>query len=310
MHDMQKSSPYHPALQLVFLLITALIGVLIFSFLGGLAWFLLDPQASLASLLNNNMNKMNLNFLKIIQIFSSTGMFIAGPIAFAYLNKTKPKAYFYFDQPVKWTLLFLVISIMLFSNPLLDLINTLNQKMALPDFLKSLETWMKEKEVQAAEVTKQLLVMKTYGDLMVNLFMIAIIPAIGEELFFRGGIQNILKEWFKNHHVAIWVTAILFSAIHLQFYGFFPRMFLGALFGYLLVYGKSIWLPILGHFLNNGIAVITAFVIQKQGKSLDEFDQATSYPYYSYAISSIITLVLLLMFFNQTKKENLNINYG
>jgi membrane protease YdiL (CAAX protease family) len=309
MHDIQKSSPYHPVIQIVFLLLMALVGALVFSVLGIIAWFVLDSEASLAVLANNNMATMNLSFLKILQIFSSTGAFIAGPIAFAYLNKAKPKSYFYFDEPLKWLFIFIVFAIMLFSNPLFDLINTLNQKMALPDFLKSVEIWMKEKEIQAAEVTKQLLAMKTYGDLMVNLLMIAIIPAIGEELFFRGGLQNIFKDWFKNHHVAIWVTAILFSSIHLQFYGFFPRMLLGALFGYLLVYGKSIWLPILGHFLNNGTAVVMAFVYQKQGKSIEELEKSSDYPYYGYAISSIITLVLLLYFFNEAKKLNLNKQY-
>jgi membrane protease YdiL (CAAX protease family) len=309
MRDMQKSSPYHPVIELVFLVIMAVLGAIVFSFLGVITWFIIDREASLALLVNNNMSTMNLNFMKILQIFSSTGAFIAGPIAFSYFNQTQPKSYFYFDQPLRWSLILFVLCLMLFSNPLFDLINTLNQKMSLPGFLKELEVWMKEKEIQAAEVTRQFLSMKTYGDLMLNLFMIAVIPAIGEELFFRGGVQNIFKDWFKNHHIAIWTTAILFSAIHLQFYGFFPRMLLGAFFGYLLVYGKSIWLPILGHFLNNGTAVIMAFMLQEEGKSIDELDQPSNYPYYSYAVSSIITLVLLIMFFRQAKKEKSIVRY-
>lgn len=302
MHDMQKSSPYHPVVELVFLVIMAFLGALVFSFIGAIVWLVLDREASLALITNNNTSAMNLNFLKTLQIFSSTGAFIVGPIAFASFNRVQVKSYFYFDQRIKWSLVGLMICLMLFSNPLLDFVNTLNQKMTLPGFLKELEVWMKEKEIQAAEVTKQILAMKTYGDLILNLFMIAVIPAIGEELFFRGGVQNILKDWFKNHHVAIWTTAILFSAIHLQFYGFFTRMLLGAFFGYLLVYGKSIWLPILGHFLNNGTAVIMAFILQKEGKSIDELDQPYNYPYYSYAVSSIITLVLLILFFRKAKK--------
>jgi membrane protease YdiL (CAAX protease family) len=302
---MQKSSAYHPVLQVLILVLMAIIGAAIFSLLGFLAWLLIDPQASLMALTNQEILGHNLLFMKIMQIFSSTGMFIVAPIAFAYINQQKPKSYYYFDQPLSLALVFLVVSILFFSNPVFDFLIHLNQKVTLPDFLKGIENWMKQKEDQAAEITKQLLEMKTLGDLALNLLMIAIIPAIGEELFFRGSLQNIFKSWFKNHHVAIWITAILFSAIHLQFFGFFPRLFLGALFGYLLVYGKNIWLPILGHFLNNASAVVYAFILQKNGGNLETLEKSGDYPYYLYAISSIITLVLLLIFFQQTKNEKL-----
>ena len=302
---MQKSSNYHPATQVLLLVILALFGAAIFSFLGIIAWLILDPQASLSILTNQENIASNLLFMKLMQIFSSAGMFIVAPITFAFINQQKPKSYFYFDKPLSLNLVFLVIAILFFSNPVFDLLIKLNQNIPFPDFLKTIEDWMKQKEDEVGQLTKQLLVMKTYGDLSVNLLMIAIIPAIGEELFFRGGLQNIFKSWFKNHHLAIWITAILFSAIHLQFFGFFPRLFLGALFGYLLVYGKSIWLPILGHFLNNASAVIYAFILQKNGESLETLEKAGDYPYPLYAISSIITLVLLLIFYKQTKNEKL-----
>ncbi|MEO5909817.1 MAG: CPBP family intramembrane glutamic endopeptidase [Pelobium sp.] len=302
---MQKSTAYHPAVQLIFLVLMAFIGAIVFTILGGLFWFFTDPNASLTALTAGDPAMMSLNFLRYVQISSSIGMFIAGPIAFAYLNEVKPKSYYYFDQPVHIYLLILVVAIMFFSNPLLEYITVLNQKMSLPDALKSVEIWMKNSEKQAAELTKKLLAMKGLGDLTINLVMIAIIPAIGEELFFRGGIQNILGQWFKNHHAAIWVTAIIFSSIHMQFYGFFPRMFLGALFGYLLVYGKNIWLAILGHFLNNGTAVVMAYIMQKQGKSLDELDQGTTFEWMGYTISTIFTVALLILFFKKAKEKQL-----
>ncbi|TAF81977.1 MAG: CPBP family intramembrane metalloprotease, partial [Sphingobacteriales bacterium] len=131
------------------------------------------------------------------------------------------------------------------------------------------------------------------------LLMIAILPAIGEELFFRGTIQNIFTALFKNPHVAVWLTAILFSAIHLQFYGFLPRMFLGALFGYLFIWGKSIWLPILGHFLNNGFAVIMAFRLQQEGKSISELDNAFSPSWYAILCSIVFTFACINIYFKQ-----------
>lgn len=301
MLHMRKSNAYHPLLQIMFLILCAVVGALVFTVIGVIAWFLFGSNANISMLMGNPL-EMDINLLRAIQISSSVGLFIAGPIAFTYINEVKPKHYFYFDTKFNPALLLIVFLLMLFSTPLFEWVALMNQKMNLPASLKDLEVWMKTKELEAGELTKKLLLMKGYGDLAINLVMIAIIPAIGEELFFRGGLQNILGQWFKNHHTAIWVTAIIFSAIHVQFYGFFPRMLLGALFGYLLLYGRSIYLPILGHFLNNGSAVLMAFIMQKQGKSLDNLDQTSSFNVYGYLISAIITLALLLYFFKQAKE--------
>src|SRR5690606_4268430 len=144
------------------------------------------------SLLGADPTTMDINFLRIVQISSSIGIFIAGPIAYAQTEKYKSASYFHFNRPLDISLIFTVFALMLLGAPLLELIASLNQKMALPEFLKGIELWMKEKEEQAAELTKQLLTMKSFGDLGINLIMIAVIPAIGEELLFRGGLQNIL----------------------------------------------------------------------------------------------------------------------
>jgi membrane protease YdiL (CAAX protease family) len=155
---------------------------------------------------------------------------------------------------------------------------------------------MKLKEAQMAEMTKQLLVMKSIPVLLINLLMLAIIPAVGEEFIFRGCLQKIFGRWIGNYHIAIWITAIIFSGIHFQFYGFMPRMLLGALFGYLLVWSGSLWLPILAHFMNNGVAVVTAYVFQQQGKPLElmyESDPA-SQPVF---IASIAVMAVLLWYF-------------
>ncbi|HEX7367232.1 MAG TPA: CPBP family intramembrane glutamic endopeptidase [Pelobium sp.] len=298
----QQSNAYHPLIQIMFLVLCATVGALVFTVIGLAFWFLFGSNGNIAMLTGNPL-AMDINLLRAMQISSSLGMFVAGPIAFAYINQVKPKIYFYLTPKLNPALLLIVFLLMLCSTPAFEWLALMNQKMELPTWLKNVEFWMKAKEVEAGELTKKLLVMKNYSDLAINLLMIAIIPAIGEELFFRGGLQNILAQWFKNHHVAIWVTAIIFSAIHLQFYGFFPRMLLGALFGYLLVYGKSIYLPILGHFLNNGTAVVMAFILQKQGESLDNLDQTSSFNSYGYLISAIITLALLSYFFKQAKER-------
>ena len=109
-----------------------------------------------------------------------------------------------------------------------------------------------------------------------------------------------------NHHVAIWLAAIIFSAIHLQFYGFIPRMLLGALFGYLFFWSKSIWLPMLAHFVNNATAVVTAYVYQRKGISLENLEAGSPSPSYIYLISFVGTAVLLLFFYKTAVSSSSN----
>jgi hypothetical protein len=86
---------------------------------------------------------------------------------------------------------------------------------------------------------------------------------VGEELLFRGALQNVLVEWTKKTHLSVWITAIIFSALHAQFYGFLPRMLLGVILGYTYIWSGSLWLPMLFHFLNNGLAVLFSYLIGK-----------------------------------------------
>jgi hypothetical protein len=310
MIDMQKSTAYPILIQFLFLILLAIAGAVVFTILSLVVWFLASNEpVNLATMTGNDPMLMDLNLLRALQIGSSVGLFIAAPIVFSYVLETKPKKYLYFDTPLKPILFLITFALVLCALPLLEFTAVINQNLNLPAALQDLEVWMKNSEEQAALLTKKLLQMNNLGDLTINLIMIAVIPAIGEELFFRGGLQNILGQWFKNHHAAIWVTAIIFSSIHMQFYGFLPRMLLGVLFGYLLVYSKNMWLPILGHLINNGTAVVMAYVFQKQGKSLDSLDETNSFNNTGYLISAVLTIVLLYFFFKLAKSDKPKINH-
>ncbi|MFN5325087.1 MAG: lysostaphin resistance A-like protein [Bacteroidota bacterium] len=161
----------------------------------------------------------------------------------------------------------------LFSLPLVNFMVLINEQMHLPEAFQSVEQWMIESEAQLKELTEAMLNMGSFSDLAINLFIIAIIPALAEELLFRGLLQRLFLEFTKNKHAAIWISAILFSAIHMQFYGFIPRMLLGVMFGYLLVWTGNIWVPILAHFVNNGFAVLAAYFMKKGEDNL--FDENT-----------------------------------
>ncbi|SFA43580.1 hypothetical protein SAMN04488511_103391 [Pedobacter suwonensis] len=240
--------------------------------------------------------------LKIIQISSSIGMFILPPIVLAYTEGQKPNTFYRFNKP-NFLPFVLVFAIMVVSMPIMEWVTVVNQKMVLPEFLKGLENWMKMKEQEAMKMTIQLITVRSNWDFVVNLVMIAVLPAIGEELFFRAGLQGSLQKMLGNHHIAIWSAAIIFSAIHFQFYGFVPRMLLGAGFGYLYYFSGSIWYAMFAHFLNNAYAVCAAFYMQKHHMPLDKADEPIGFPWYGYLISAIITIALFKFFKDSASRE-------
>ena len=144
--------------------------------------------------------------------------------------------------------------------PMISLLTEWNKGMELPSFLASMEEMMRQMEESAKEVTDQFLNTSSVGMMFVNLFVIALLPAVGEEMMFRGWLQRVLGK-SVNYHTAIWVSAFVFSAIHFQFYGFIPRMLVGAALGYLYCYTGSLWASIVAHFTNNAVAVISAFLV-------------------------------------------------
>jgi len=201
--------------------------------------------------------------------------------------------------------LVLAIFITIFALPFINFTGELNSRMELPQWLSGVESWMKNAEENVALLTEAFLKVDTTWELIFNLFMIAFLPAIGEELLFRGVIQKIFTGWTKNHHWGIWITAILFSALHIQFYGFIPRMLLGVLFGYLLIWSGSIWLPVIAHFVNNGFAVLAIHFINKN--LLDpkvENIGSTPDSYYTALISFVMVCVLLLIM-KQSNRDNI-----
>lgn len=238
---------------------------------------------------------------KVIQILSSIGTFILPAIFLAVTERKKVTQFYGFAKP-KIFLLAIVVAIMITSMPFMEWSAVWNQKMILPNFLKGLERWMKEKEDAAMQMTIALITVRNHWDFVVNLIMIAVLPAIGEELFFRAGLQGSLKKMFGNPHLAIWIAAIIFSAIHMQFYGFLPRMLLGAGFGYLYYYSGSIWYAMLAHFINNAYAVCAALYMQVHHMPLDNADEPIGFPWYGYLISAIITITLFKYFKDQAER--------
>jgi membrane protease YdiL (CAAX protease family) len=193
----------------------------------------------------------------------------------------------------------IAVLIIFIANPLINFTGELNAKLSLPESLSKLENWMKSTEESLAQLTKLYLKTESIGGLMFNLFMIALIPAIGEEFLFRGVIQRILSEWTKNNHLAIWLSAILFSALHFQFYGFLPRAILGAMFGYLFVISGNLWLPMIAHFINNAAAVVAYYLYGEGILNVDPEKIGINSKYQTTVIISSIMLIALYLIFKK-----------
>ena len=231
------------------------------------------------------------------------GLFLV-PALFLAFGEGKKMNIFYDFKTTKPTFLLLIIALMAVSMPLVEFSMQLNQKMVLPEFLKSIEEWMKSKEDGAMATTEALLKMDHIGTYLLNIILIGILPAVCEEMMFRGAIQRTLGRIFSNPHVAIWFSAFVFSAIHLQFYGFLPRFLFGAGFGYIYFWTRSLWYSIFAHFLNNTYSVTAAWYMQKNNIPLSESDKTTHFQWYGYVISVVLTVLLFKFLKNKTSKAD------
>ena len=252
----------------------------------------------------NYQNHYDINILKYFQILQSIGLFIIAPFLIAVLFSNKPLEYLKISKTTGIMTFILACLIMFSCMPLIEWMVDINSHLRLPHQFSEIEKWMKDSESNADVVTKAFLNVTTAKGLILNLIMIGFLPALGEELLFRGLLVKFFGEWTKNKHLGIIISAFLFSAIHFQFYGFIPRMMLGILFGYLFVWSGTIWIPVFVHLLNNSTAVITSY-LQSRGFIKVDVDKMFSFQnQYLYILFSLIaTTVFISLFYYYTNKK-------
>jgi len=146
--------------------------------------------------------------------------------------------------------------------PVLSPIIAWNAGVHFPSFLQDFEHWARAEEDRLADLTKSLMQFPTAGRLAVGLLVVGVVPALAEEVVFRGVLQPNLVRWFGSRHVGVWLTAAVFSAIHVQFFGFVPRMLLGLLLGYLYEWSGNILVPMAAHFTNNAFQLVLVYLAQ------------------------------------------------
>ncbi|NQU55543.1 MAG: CPBP family intramembrane metalloprotease [Bacteroidetes bacterium] len=299
--------PFPQLMFSVFVILVCFLAFMIISVVATIPFLGFDALMNLSSI-NELTDPGTIKVLKYFQVVQAVGLFIVPPIILGRLFYGNISEYLFLNKSFTSASVLLVVVLVFVTAPFVNFVGEINSNMVFPEWLSGVEQWMKSSEEKAEEITRVFLKVDTYGGLFFNLFMIAFLPAIGEELLFRGVIQRIFTKMTYNHHWGIWITAILFSALHMQFYGFVPRMFLGVLFGYLLVWSGSIWLPIFAHFLNNGFAVITMFMIDKNMLSpgIDEVGTSSG-SYYMAAISLGLIVVFMLMIKRQNTGTQLKL---
>jgi len=286
-YQRQENSPF---LQLLYLAFGAIGGLLLFMVLGlGVimvvyGWDFLKDMSWLTA-----GSAAGTGALKIMLTAQQLGLFLFPALLLGITEGKRPASFYGLKTP-HWPVLGLVLLLMIASMPMMGGINELNQRMVLPDFLKAVEDWMRRMEDENAKTTEALLQMRTVVDYLSTLLVVAIVPAICEEFLFRGALQRTLLRWIKNPHVGIWLSAVIFSAIHFQFFGFFPRLLLGAGFGYICYWTGSLWYAVFAHFLNNGFAVTVAWYFQLKGGSVND---DLPVQWFAAVVSMAVTFLLL-----------------
>lgn len=167
------------------------------------------------------------------------------------------------DRAPSWTAIVVVVAFFVISMPAMNWLVNANQEMTLPSWMSGLEQLMRTAEDQAAEATKQLLDIHSVGEMLACVFVVGFMAGLSEEMLFRGAMLRTMQDSRLGTHAVVWIVAIIFSAIHLQFYGFIPRMVLGLWLGYLLVWTRSLWVPIIAHTLNNSTVVVFSYLANK-----------------------------------------------
>ncbi|MGL4632464.1 MAG: lysostaphin resistance A-like protein [Leadbetterella sp.] len=282
---------------LIMFVFSSLIGLILLAAILGVS---LGEMSSLNAILEASPNRWGI--MIATQGLNSFLLFIGS--AFIFLMFIEKKTFSYFNihslSNPKWMGVAFVIQLV--SLPFNGSLQAWNKGLRLPAFMADIEKALKSMETQLEAQVELMLNFDSFWQLIPTFLVIAVIAGIGEELIFRGIIQRKLLAIFGNHHAAIWVAAIIFSAIHFQFYGFFPRVFLGAMFGYFYYWSGNIWVPIACHIFNNGLALFIFYGVRQKAVS-QEFETMENVPIIG-AIASLVLTVGLMYVFQKNRNES------
>jgi len=277
---------------IVFFIAGVFIAMAIISALYGYNTFLAIAQF-------NTANPHFITAVWILQIVSTTLPIVLSSLFFSRVIVNDVPGYIKPAFRFPWGLLVLVFAIMFVAMPLIELLSNLNQMVPVPHWLE----WLKENEKSNEKIMTEMLNMKGLWDVLSNVLFIGLFTAIAEEFMFRGVLQTILFKLTKNIHIAIWITAILFSAFHMEYSGFFPRILLGLLFGYFVAWSGSIWTSVWAHFINNATIVVLTYLFQ-QKVFIGDVNNQHVFSTPAYIVSFVVTGGLLFIYHRTMMLKN------
>lgn len=241
--------------------------------------------------------------LRISSVLQNVLVFILPAVATTMLSTRFPATLLAIDKFPSGKFILLSIAVLIASIPLMNSIIDWNQNITLPDSFSQFNDYMQQLEKGAEKAVSDLTGGNTVGTLIMSILIVGVFTGLGEEIFFRGGLMRLFS-CIKgmSPHVAIWLTAFLFSALHMQFLGFVPRMLLGVFFGYLTFWSGSLWLPIMIHALNNSILVTTDWINNRGGSQIDVNSIGLGENALVLNIASIIlTVIVFYALYKQSK---------
>ena len=275
---------------LLYLLLVVILGGLISSFLVGAVICQLVYGISFFSSSNQVFDPSNsqmMDAMKTMQLFNAIGTFVIPPLVFLHLRGQSFSNYLKLEKSLSGIIVAKVFVLAIAMIPLANYLGSINETIPFPEFLN----FLKVAEEQTLLLTQQFLIMDSIWDLGIMILIMGVIAAVGEELLFRGILQNLFQNWSKSKHLAVWLTALLFSVIHMQYHAVLPRFFLGAFIGYVYLYSGNLRSAIYLHFFYNTSLVVLAFLIQHEYvySTLESFGTASI----SIAISAVILLFII-----------------
>jgi uncharacterized protein len=306
MEELEQRRPRSPWLSAAMIMIVALMGFMI---VGPIIGFLIAlpfidaPLLEIAELLANPINhpELKIPYFIIQGCATFIGLFM---IPYFYARGVeKVNLSELFKGRITGLTLLLAFCIVIFFTGFNSVIIEWNSKISFPEFLKGFETWARKTETLATELTTYLTQFDSFSQFIIALMVVAVFAGIAEEFVFRGLLQPALHRATKNIHVAIWVSAILFSALHMQFFGFVPRVLLGALFGYLCYWSGNLAVPMFAHFVNNALSVVGIYLVQNKVTDLD-VESTEAMPWPIVIIFTLLTATLLFYFKKQSEASN------
>jgi len=256
-------------------------------------------SGSSAKLMDNLLTPANATLLMWVQFISTLFLFFLPVIFYALVCHKKPFTHLGFTRSITIPEILIAAAIMIACLPLSDVLSQLTEK--LP-FSKATLQHFKEAEEGYDKQVAIFTQMKTVGDYVLSLIIMAFLPAVFEETFFRGGLQNLLSRWFKAPVFAVIITAVIFSAVHGSYLGFLSRAALGFILGWMYYRTGNIWLNIVGHFTNNAIAVTSIYIAARSGTAVTS-DTDPTFPLWSGAVSLIVIIILFILFEKVCKKD-------